>query len=143
VPRGHSLAATLLTLVLVLGAVAAFVQAQALKADRPALRALDFDARLAPGCHCAQAVARLAVRLRDGQRIDAAIIDADGRPVRTLATGELRGGGEVAFTWSGRDDAGEIVPDGDYRLRIDLTEPKRSITLPSPVAVEAAGSEAG
>ena len=141
-PRGHSLAAIALTLALVVGAVAAFAQTQALKAERPPARPLDFDQKLTPGCDCDEAAATLMVGLRDGQRLDAAIVDEDERSVRTLATNELRGGGPVRFVWTGRDDSGEPVPAGDYRLRLALTEPERSITLPKPIAVEPAASGA-
>ncbi len=139
-PRGHSLAAIVLTLALVVGAVAAFAQTQALKAERPPARALDFDQRLAPGCGCDEASATLTVNLREGQRIDAAIVDEDERPVRTLAANALLGGGPVRFVWTGRGDDGEPVAPGEYRLRLALTEPERSITLPKPITVEPAGA---
>lgn len=139
-PRGHSLAAIALTLALVVGAVAAFAQTQALKAERPPARPLDFDQRLEPGCDCDEAAATLMVALRDGQRIDAVIVDEDERAVRTLAANAFRGGGPVRFVWTGRDDSGRLVPPGEYRLRLELTEPERSIAVPKPIAVAPAGA---
>lgn len=134
-PSGHTRAAALVTLVLVAGAVAAFVQTQALKAERPPVRAIELDGELSAGCGCEQGVALLRVRLAEPQRIDAAILDEDDRLVRTLADGALRGSGPSTFRWTGRDDSGELVPEGEYRLRVDTTDPDRTIVFPRPVEV--------
>jgi hypothetical protein len=135
VPRGRSLALTALTLALVLGAAAAFVQTQVLKAERPALRPQGFEDRLTPECRCPRAVGRLSVRLPEAQRISAAIVDEDEQLVRTLAMNDFRGGGTTTFLWSGRDDAGALVPDGRYRLKVDLTDPARAVVVPRPITV--------
>lgn len=126
-----------LTVALVIGAAAAFVQTQVLKAEEPPVRALEFDDRLAPGCRCDEAAARLSVRLSDAQRLDATIVDDRERPVRRLATNALRGGGPSTFVWTGRDDAGGLAPEGEYRLRLDLSEPDRSITLSKVIELRA------
>ena len=125
-----------LTVALVVGACAAFVQTQVLKAQEPPARASGFAERLAPGCGCDEAVARLSVELSRTQVLDATIVDDDDDPVRTLATDSLRGAGDTTFTWTGRNDAGELVPDGDYRLHLALTDPDRSIVLPRAIQVK-------
>jgi len=140
-PRSRSLAVTALTLVLVVATAAAFVWTQVLKAQRPAVRPLGFDELVMPGCDCDRATATLPIRLGRAQAVDAAIVDADERPVRTLARDQLRGSGATSFLWSGRDDAGAVVPDGEYRLRLELSEPERSIVIPRPIRVEAARAE--
>lgn len=134
-PRGHSRAAAVVTLVLVAGAVAAFVQTQVLKAERPPVRAIALDGELSPGCGCDRGTALLRVRLAEAQRIDAAIVDDDDRTVRTLAAGALRGSGPTSFYWTGRDDSGDFVPEGEYRLRVDTTDPERSTVFPRAIEV--------
>lgn len=44
-----------------------------------------------------------------------AVFDAGGQRVRTLDLGR-QPAGDVAFTWDGRDDKGELLPDGDYTI---------------------------
>lgn len=135
--RAPSRGAVALTVALVIGAAAAFVQTQILKAEEPPARALEFDERLSPGCACDEAAATLAVRLSRTQRLGATIVDDRDRPVRTLATDSLRGAGPTTFVWSGRDDAGDFVPGGEYRLRLDLADPDRSVTIPKAIEVRA------
>ena len=35
--------------------------------------------------------------------------------------------------WDGRDDAGRILPEGDYRPRIHVRSEHQTITLPNPI----------
>lgn len=45
------------------------------------------------------------------------VFDAGGRPVRTLVSGRLPAGSQVAV-WNGRDDAGRVLACGAYFVRI-------------------------
>jgi flagellar hook capping protein FlgD len=91
---------------------------------------------IGPTCGCEKETAQLAVRLREPHVIDAAIVNADGDRVRTLATDVRRPRGRVRFTWDGRDDAGAVVPDGLYRLGIHLDREDRTIVVPTPIRVD-------
>jgi hypothetical protein len=48
------------------------------------------------------------------------ILDRDGYPVRRLVSAKDVEKGKSSFDWDGRDDAGEVVPDEAYSLKIDL-----------------------
>ena len=48
------------------------------------------------------------------------ILDRDGYPVRNLVSAKAAEKGKQSFDWDGRDDAGEIVPDEAYSLKVNL-----------------------
>lgn len=55
-----------------------------------------------------------------GGVLDAAVLDRDGYRVRTLAAKKRVPKGPVTLAWGGRDDAGVVVPDEAYSLRVVL-----------------------
>jgi FlgD Ig-like domain len=107
-----------------------------LKLERSPVAAPRFDRILGPTCACEHATARLQFRLRKASRIDATIVNSSGGEIRNLATDVQRPVGRVAFTWDGRDEEGEVVPDGRYRLRVHLRDDGRTITVPTPIRVD-------
>lgn len=130
------LAVTALVLALLGGTTAAFALTQALKLERSPILAPRFDRTFAPTCECATAEATLELGLRKADSVDAAIVDRKGEVVRVLGENIERPGGTVLFTWDGRDDAGDVVSDGPYRLRIHLDRERRTIVIPNPVQVD-------
>jgi hypothetical protein len=126
-----------LVVVLLLATAAAFAVAERLKLSRAPVTAPRFTRLFAPACACARDTARLQVRLREPATLDVSIVDAAEEHVRTLATGLGRPRGTVRFAWDGRDDAGDVVRDGRYRLRLHLREEDRTIVVPTPVRVDA------
>src|SRR5439155_14961133 len=40
------------------------------------------------------------------------------------------------LVWDGRDDEGQVVPDGTYQVRVTLRREGRAVFLPSPVTVD-------
>ena len=50
------------------------------------------------------------------------ILDAEGRPVRTLDLGALPSG-EHEISWAGLDERGEPVADGVYQIRVVASDP--------------------
>jgi hypothetical protein len=125
-----------LLLVLLAGTTTAFALTEALKLEQSPVSRPRFKSVFSPTCACPQATARLAVRLRDADTIDAVIVDEDGDPVRTLASREPYASGRTVFRWDGRDDRGEIVPDGTYRLRLHFDDADRTILIPDTVRVD-------
>ena len=91
---------------------------------------------LGPTCECDRATARLELRLRKRDRVDVSMVNGAGDEVRRLASNLERRAGRVRFRWDGRDDAGEVVANGRYRLRIRLHEARRTITVPTAVRVD-------
>ena len=52
------------------------------------------------------------------QKVTVHIVDASGNTVRTLEMGP-RGAGAMSITWDGKDDAGQPVPKGTYKISVD------------------------
>jgi hypothetical protein len=124
------------TLVLILAASAAFLRAQTLKLEPSALKRPRVESVFSPVCGCEdKATASLSFGLRRGSRVDARMIDSDARIVRTLADGAERPAGRLRLEWDGRDDAGRLLPDGPYRLRLVL-DGDREVVVPRPVILD-------
>lgn len=136
-PRGRNRALTAVTLLVVVFSTAAFVRTQMLKQEEAPIAGIRFDTLVAPGCDCPRETAELSFTLSDAQPITATIVDEDEDPVRTLVEGARRESGRETLRWDGRDDAGGVVPEGDYRLQLELDTPERTITIPTDVQVEA------
>jgi len=125
-----------LTLVLLAGTTVAFGVTQALKLERSPVTGPRFDQIFSPTCRCKTDTAQLSFRLRRPDRVDAVLVDGRGDPVRTLASDLPRPRGRVTFLWNGRDEAGQVVPDGRYRVRVHLRQSRRTILIPTPVKVD-------
>jgi FlgD Ig-like domain len=129
-------AVPVLVLVLLVGATAAFAVSEALKQERSPVVHPRLTKVFSPTCDCAEKTATLSVKLRKQTVIEAVVVDANDKPVRTLASGMRRGPGRITFAWDGRDDAGRIVPAGEYRLRMHVASGDRTIVIPNVVRVE-------
>jgi FlgD Ig-like domain len=127
---------TLLALALVGGSVAAFTYTEALKLETKPVGRASFDRWLSPVCDCPRETARLTFRLREPKRLDVTVADADGKRVRVLESGAFHPKGRVRLSWDGRDDAGQVVPDGAYRVRVRLLDERRAIAIPVDVNVD-------
>ena len=82
-----------------------------------------------------QQKARIAFKLRKADRLDIAIVDGS-RVVRTIERGRSYPKGPVVIEWDGRDDAGRILPEGEYKPRIHVRGTHQTITLPNPVRID-------
>ena len=130
------LAVTALVLVLLAATAAAFGVAERLKLGRSPVTAPRFDRLLAPTCRCETARARLSLTLRRPDTLDASIVDSAGEHVRLLVKDSARRRGATTFVWDGRDDRGQVAPDGLYRLKIALERSDRTIVVPTPIRVD-------
>jgi hypothetical protein len=135
-PTLRRLAIIVLVLALLAGTIAAFALTEALKLERSPLKRVKFEGTFSPTCACSKDTAHLAFRLRRADTLDALIVDAAGDPVRALLSRSPRVPGRVALRWDGRDDAGTIVPDGPYRLRLHFAHERRTIVVPDLVRVD-------
>ena len=52
------------------------------------------------------------------QKVTVRIVDGSGKTVRTIEMGP-RGAGAMAIAWDGKDDAGQPVPKGTYKISVD------------------------
>src|SRR4029453_12071463 len=114
----------------------AFVLTEALKLEPTPISRPRFNVAFSPGCACIHDTARLPVRLKEAETIDATIVDSEGDEVRTLTLASPREPGRTVLLWDGKDDRGEIVPDGTYRLRLSFERSDRSIVVPNPIQVD-------
>jgi hypothetical protein len=128
-------AVAVLVLALLGGTVAAFTVTEALKLERSPLRPPRSDEVFSPTCACPNRVAKLSFRLRHADRLDMVIVSGE-EPIRTLAQGLDVQPGPVRVRWDGRDDAGAVVPDGIYRLRVGVEEADRTIVFPNEIHVD-------
>jgi hypothetical protein len=135
-PR-RELALALISLALIVGAGAMFLRAQSLKLEPSPLERPRVERLFSPLCRCAtKATATLAFTVRRPLRVDAEMIDADDRPVRTLAARERWPPGRRTLQWDGRDARGRLAPNGSYRLRVRLLDETREIVVPTPVTLD-------
>jgi len=129
-----------LVLALLGGAAAAFAVAERVKLERSPVTAPRFDPphrRFSPVCRCRTDSAAVSLRLRRTDTVEALVVDAAGTVVRTLFSGrKARRGSRVVLSWDGRDAAGDVVPDGRYRLGVHLEGERRTIVVPIPVWVD-------
>lgn len=130
------IAVTVVVLVLIAGAAVAFAATEKLKLEQSPITGPQFDRRFSPVCDCRKSEADLSVRFRRAETVDAAIVDAGGHEVRTLATNEQVAKGRHEFVWDGRDESGEIAPDGVYRLRLTLADGDRTILIPTTIRLD-------
>ena len=112
------IASTVLVVALLAATAAAFVLTQGLKSQPSPIRGTQVDDVFSPVCACETETAAISFRLRKSDRIDAAIVDERGDIVRTLERGARYEAGRVELRWDGRDDAGEVLPEGSYKPRI-------------------------
>jgi hypothetical protein len=125
-----------LLLALLAGTTTAFALTEALKLEQSPVSRPRFKSVFSPTCACPRETARLVVTVRNADTIDATIVDEEGNSVRTLASGERHAPGRTVFRWDGKDDRGELVPDGAYRLRLHFPEADRTILIPDTVRVD-------
>jgi hypothetical protein len=123
---------------LLAGSAAAFLHTEQLKVRRAAVGVPHVRQSFSPGCepaaHCRR-VARLSFALRRHETVEVSVIDAAGKPVRTLLHATRRPG-VIRLTWDGTDDAGVRVRDGLYRLSVRLGGAGRTVVIPNVITVD-------
>jgi len=125
-----------LVLVLLIGSAAAFARTERLKLAASPVAKPKFERHLSPTCGCRHASAQLSLLLRGPEKLDVSLVDADGDHVASLAEGQDLAAGRASFEWNGRDDDGQVVPDGLYRLEVRLEHDRRTILIPKTILVD-------
>jgi hypothetical protein len=137
---------------LVAATVAAFFVTQHLKVSTPLIGGFPapFPAAINPmnGTTCAGVDHRrtmVSFYLYRTDDADVYIIDQNGAIVRTIASGRhLRRGvrkPDGVFYWNGREDNGQIAPDGVYYMKVALIHQGRTVVIsnasgPEPITVK-------
>lgn len=114
----------------------AFAVTEHLKLEPTPITGPRLDKVFSPVCECPSLSGRLSFRLRRADTLTVTVRDSRGHRVRELVGSGRFGKGLVGLTWDGRDDSGTLVPEGSYRIRIELRDAGRTIVLPYPIRVD-------
>ena len=109
------IASTVLVVALLAATAAAFALTQGLKLQKSPIFGTRVQPVFSPVCECDRETASIAFKLRKSSRLDVAIVDG-GKVVRTIERGRNYPKGPVEIEWDGRDDAGRVLPEGEYLL---------------------------
>jgi hypothetical protein len=144
---------------LVLATIAAFFATQLLKSEFPlVIRFATKPAHFSPNGDDYRDATRVGFDLSEPAEVSFSIVDAEGNEVRRIVDGRmLAGDAKHRFDWDGRDDDGDVVLDGTYRMRvvrrdesrvidsfkeieIDTTPPRVRLVSAEPSVIPPAGS---
>ena len=135
----HTRLASLLLIVLIAAATAAFLRAEQLKLRHSPVGTPEVHVFISPQCTgsplCIRR-GRLSFVLRSPQKISLTIVDSGGQTVRHLVTSRSYPKGRVTVHWDGSGDGGTRLPDGAYRLSIHLLGQGRTITVPTNILID-------
>lgn len=127
---------TVVVLALLGCTAAAFAVTEGLKLERSPITRTQVSKVIAPDTP-SYGTASIQFVLRKPDRLTVQIVDNRNDVIRTLVRGRPARPGALQFTWNGRDDQGEVVPDGFYRPRVHLANEHRTIGLPNPIRMDA------
>ena len=132
---------TALVLVLLAGTAAAFVVAEDLKLEPDPIAQPRIDPVFSPVCRCDHQTARVSFKLRRADRLTLSVADGQDRVVRTLLRNARFVPGRHEFGWDGRNDGGQVVAEGTYRVRVALAALGRAIEFPRRIVVDTTPAE--
>jgi hypothetical protein len=127
---------TLLVLALLGCTAAAFAVTEGLKLQKSPIGRTVVGKVVAPDSLQHRRV-RIRFVLRRADRLTVEIANGSGQVVRVLARDQANPRGTRPFFWDGRDDAGRVVPDGNYVPRVHLARERRTIVLPNTIRMDA------
>lgn len=120
---------------LMVATAAAFVITEKLKLTPSPILDTLVSKTFSPVCGCRTNSATLSFRLRRGGRVQIDVIGPGGALVRQLARRHFAAG-FLFFRWFGRDQAGGLSRDGEYRIRVRLFSQHRTIILPNLIRLD-------
>lgn len=105
---------------LVVATIAAFFATQQLKSEVPlVIRFAAKPKQFSPNADSKRDRTEVGFDLSEPASVSFSIMDSEGNEVRRLVDNRSLAGDEKhRFAWDGRDDAGNTVPDGVYRMRV-------------------------
>jgi hypothetical protein len=127
---------TALVLCLLGGTAVALGIIEGFKLEKNPISGPLIDKTFSPVCRCPQRVAHIQFRLRNTGTLTLSVVAANGKVVRTLVDNKRFFHGMKRFDWDGHDDAGKVVPDGFYKLRLHFGGQHRTIVMPRGTIVD-------
>ena len=115
---------------------AAFAVTEGLKLEKSPISKTSVSKVVAPDS-LSDSKATIQFVLGKPGRLTVEIVNGSGTVVRTLARSKPASRGAQLFQWDGRNDGGEVVPDGTYRPRVHLSAEHKTILLPNPIQMDA------
>ena len=127
----------MLVVVLLTATTAAFALTEGLKLEKSPVLSPRITKVFSPVCECSKDRALISFKLRKGAPGDAR---GRGRERATSCARSCAGrgfrAGWLELAWDGRDDAGQVVRDGDYKPRVRLADAHKTITVPNDMRVD-------
>jgi hypothetical protein len=122
----------------VFATIAAFFVTQQLKSEFPlVIRFATAPAQFSPNADGFRDTSQVGFDLSEPATLSFEITDAEGNSVRRLVDERhLAGDEKYRFRWDGRDDEGEPVPDGTYRMRVVRRDESRVIDSVKEITVD-------
>jgi flagellar hook assembly protein FlgD len=116
---------------LVCATFAAFFAAQELKSTPPRVQDLHVFPFFSPNRDGRFDRARASFVLKRTDAVTVTVVDRAGDPIRVLRSDRrLAAGKRLRVVWDGRRADGSMVPDGTYRIRLNLRREGRAVMLP-------------
>jgi hypothetical protein len=115
---------------------AAFAVTEGLKLEKSPISKTSVSKVVAPDS-LSDSKATIQFVLGKPGRLTVEIVNGSGTVVRTLARSKPARRGAPLLQWDGRNDGGEVVPDGTYRPRVHLSAEHKTILLPNPIRMDA------
>jgi hypothetical protein len=132
---------TIVVLLLLAATAAAFVVTEQLKLEPDPIARPRITRTFSPVCRCETQTARIAFRLRQADRLTLTVENEQGEIVRTIVRDARFEQGDHSFGWDGRNERGEVVPEGAYRPRVELEKLGRTIEFPREIRVDTTAAE--
>jgi len=128
----------LVFVVLVFATGGAFLVAQYLKTEEPLVLRFAADREaFSPNDDGYQDKVGLGFDLSEPAEVSFSVIDPEGHEVRRIVDDRvLAGDAKYRFRWDGRDEAGQIVPDAAYRMRVVRRKEGRAVDSFKEVVVD-------
>jgi hypothetical protein len=124
--------------VLVVATIGAFFLTQQLKGDFPlVIRFATKPAHFSPNGDDYRDTSEIGFDLSEPASVSFMVVDSEGTEVRRIISSRrLAGDAKHRFTWDGRDDDGDVVPDGTYRMRVVRRDESRVIDSVKEIDVD-------
>jgi N,N-dimethylformamidase beta subunit-like, C-terminal/FlgD Ig-like domain len=124
--------------VIVIATIGAFFLTQQLKGDFPlVIRFATNPAHFSPNGDGYRDSTEIGFDLSEPASVSFMVVDSEGTEVRRIVSGRrLTGDAKHRFAWDGRDDDGNVVADGTYRMRVVRRDESRVIDSVKEITVD-------
>jgi hypothetical protein len=124
--------------VLVVATIAAFFLTQQLKGDFPlVIRFATKPAHFSPNGDGYRDESEIGFDLSEPASVSFMVVDSEGTEVRRIISSRrLAGDAKHRFSWDGRNDDGNVVADGTYRMRVVRRDESRVIDSVKEITVD-------